>query len=92
MITDPNRDNKQIGLNLADLFNQKNPNFKNRLDGHARPIYQKWKFGPLKDYNMKMPPKGPQKKYKVDPLQPVDYRIQQQSDISIGAPSQMPDL
>merc|ERR1712130_150386 len=80
MITDPNRDNRQIGLNLADLFNQRNPNWKNRLDGHSKPIYMKWKFGPLKDYDMKLPPKGPQKKYKVDPLKPVDYRIKQQQD------------
>merc|ERR1712228_1063018 len=92
MITDPNRDNKQIGLNLADLFTRKNPNFKNRLDGHARPIFQKWKFGPLKPYNMKMPPKGPQKKYKVDPLEPVDYKIKQQQGLNIGGITDMPDL
>ena len=91
MITDPNRDNKQIGLNLADLFNRKNNKFKDRLDGHARPIFMKWNFDPLKEYNMKMPPKGPKKKYKVDPLEPVDYKIKQKTALSI-APSALPDL
>eukprot|EP01084_Bolivina_argentea_P284012 486596_1 len=96
MITDPNPDNKQIGLNLAALFlNKEAPDskmFKRRLDGHARPIYQKWKFGPQKPYDLKMPPKGPKKKYKVDPLEPVDYRIKQQQGLTIGGMTEMPDL
>ena len=82
---------KLAGLS-ADLFAQRDPKWKQRLDGHARPIYQKWKFGPLKPYDMKMPPKAPKKKYKVDPLEPTDYKIKQQSALSISAPSAMPDI
>ena len=91
MICDPNPENKRIGLNLADLFNERNGAFKRRLDGHALPIYQKWKFGPLRPYDMKLPPKGPLPKSKVQPINPADYVIKQQQDINIATPS-LPDL
>jgi len=91
MMTDPNRDNKQIGINLADLFSKKDRDkFRNRLDDDGKIAFD-WKFRPLKPWEMKMPPKGPQKKYKVDPLQPVDYKIKQKTELTIGA-AELPDL
>lgn len=91
MICDPNRDNKQIGLNLADLFIAQNGAFKKRLDAHSLPIYQKWKFGALRPYNMKLPPKGPPPKKVDHEFNPSDYVIKQQQEISIGTTT-LPDL
>eukprot|EP01083_Nonionella_stella_P175865 613794_1 len=55
-------------------------------------LLREWEFGPLRPYDLQMPPKGPHKKYKVDPLEPVDYRIKQEQGIEVAAFDDMPDL
>lgn len=91
MMTDPNPDNKQIGYNLADLFSKKDrPKFRSRLDDDGKIAFD-WKFKPLKPWELQGVPPGPKKKFKVDPLEPVDYKIKQQTGMTIEAPT-MPDL
>eukprot|EP01084_Bolivina_argentea_P284011 486595_1 len=65
---------------------------KNRDTLVLMPPQHEWQFGPLRPYDLQMPPKGPNKKYKVDPLEAVDYRIKQEQGIEVTPFDQMPDL